>query len=70
MGKILKIVGKKYIETVGNILKTAKKITINATNGDILLNAAKSVRFPSKKSSIYKVFTWKSYYIILPFIFL
>ena len=44
----------------GNILKTAKvitktaeKITLNANNGDIVFNAAKSVKYSAKKDIVY-----------------
>jgi|GEM_PF-734786 len=35
------------------ITKTAEKITLNANNGDIVLNAAKSVKYSAKKEIIY-----------------
>lgn len=35
------------------ITKTAEKITLNANNGDIIFNAAKSVKYSAKKDIIY-----------------
>lgn len=41
------------IKTAKVIIKTAEKMTINANNGDIILNAAKSIKYSAKKDIIY-----------------
>mgnify|MGYP000264916657 CR=1 FL=1 len=45
--------GGNIIKTAKVITKTAEKITLTATNGDITFNAAKSVKYSAKKDIIF-----------------
>ncbi len=45
--------GGTILKTGKVITKTAEKMTINANNGDIIFNAAKSVKYSAKKDVIY-----------------
>ena len=45
--------GGTILKTAKIITKTAEKITMNATNGDITLNSAKAIKYSAKKNIVF-----------------